>query len=372
VRQGASGQALFLYVLALSLLFYTARAFYDTPLVGLQMEATSDYHERTRLTGFTQIFVLCFAIVPDWLFALSRRSFFRDPTTGLHIIGCSLGGLFLVAGLLPVFLTRERRYGELAARPVRRPLRENLRVALANRPLALIVAMQLAVSVSYAMVGPLGLYLNYYYVYAGDIRRASVMEGWNATVFQLAAVGSVFVYRRLSVSIGKRRTLQAALGVVTFGCLAKLVLFQPEHPWLMLPIWAANGAGMAGVAVMTLSMLSDAADYEEWRTGVRSEGLFASLRSVADTIGYSLGALTSGFILVVIGFDVRLGGGQSPGSLLLMRILYAVVPIAGAIAAAFIIQRYPLSADKAGVIKAELERRRAAGVAGDALRGALT
>jgi GPH family glycoside/pentoside/hexuronide:cation symporter len=357
VKPGSSGQALFFYVLGFSLLFYTARSFYDTPLVGLQMEATSDYHERTRLAGFTQIFVLSFAIIPDWLFALSRRSFFRDPTTGLHVIGCVFGTFFLAAGLLPAFLTRERRYNELAGRPRRRPLRESLRVALSNRPLALIAATQLVVSSTYMLVGPLGLYLNYYFVYAGDIRRGAVMEAWNATAYQVAAVGSVFAYRRLSLSIGKRRTLQVALGVLVLGSLAKLVLFQPAHPWLMLPIWAANGAGIAGIAVMTLSMLSDAADFEEWRTGVRSEGIFASIRGLADTVGYSFGALLSGFILVAIGFDAALGGAQPAACLLQMRILYTAVPLAGAIAAILIIDRYPLSAEQSGTIKAELARR---------------
>ena len=260
-----------------------------------------------------------------------------------------------------MFLTRERRYAELAPHPVRRPIRESVRVALANRPLALIVAMQLVVTGSYNLVGILGLYLNYYYIYSGDIRRAAVMEGWNATAFQAAAVGSVFVYRRLSRRIGKRQTLQVSLGVLVAGCLCKLVLFQPAHPWLMLPIWAANGAGMAGVAVMTLSMLSDAADYEEWRTGTRSEGIFASLQNLADTLGYTVGSLVSGFILVAVGFNVRLGGAQPAETLLLMRLLYAAVPFAGGVAAAIIIHRYPLTAERVGEMKAEMERRRSAG-----------
>ncbi len=228
-------------------------------------------------------------------------------------------------------------------------------------PLALIVAAQLLVGGSYNMVGVLGLYINFYYIYSGDIRRGSVMEGWAATVFQVAAIGSILAYRRLSASIGKRSTLQVALGVLALGCVAKLVLFQPAHPWLMLAIWAANGAGMAGVSVMMLSMLADAADFEEWRTGTRCEGLFASLLSLAGAVSYSFGVLLSGFILVAVGFDVRLGGAQSPASLQLMRLLYAAVPLAGAAAGAFILRWYPLSADRAYAIRAELEQRRAAG-----------
>jgi Na+/melibiose symporter-like transporter len=42
----------------------------------------------------------------------------------------------------------------------------------------------------------------------------------------------------------------------------------------------------------------------------------------------------------------------------MMRILYAVFPFAGALVAALIIRRYPLSEERAYEIKAELVRRR--------------
>jgi glycoside/pentoside/hexuronide:cation symporter, GPH family len=364
VRRGAGEGMLFLSVLALSLLFYAGQVFYQVPLLGLQVEATADYHERTRLTGFTQVFILAFAVVPDWLFAWSRRGGGSDPVTNFHRIGIGLGALFLVTGLMPVLFTRERRYGQLPRRPARRPLRESLRRASGNRPLMLLVAVQLVFSFSYNLVGVLGLYTNFYYIYGGDIRRASVMEGWAASVFQVVAAVSVWGYRRLSARIGKRPALQVAFGVLAAGCLSKLVLFQPAHPWMILGIWAANGAGSVGVAVIQLSMLADVADFEEWRTGVRSEGLFSSIFNMADTVGYSVGALGSGIILVAIGFDVRLGGGQSPASLLLMRLLYAAVPLVGALVAALIVQRYPLSAGRSYAIKAELEERRSARPAG--------
>ena len=233
-----------------------------------------------------------------------------------------------------------------------------MRTILANRPLVLILGVQCAASFGYNVVGIFGMYTNYYYVYGGDIKRAAIMQGWAGSIFQVAAIGAIFLYRRLSRSIGKRRTLQVAASILMVGSAAKMALFQPNHPWLILVIWCANGAGMIGITVMALSMLPDAVDFEESRTGARREGLYASVLSLCSMFSYSVGALLSGPILVGLGFDAKLGGAQPEGTLLLIRALYAALPFAGALAAILIIRRYPLTETRAYEIKEELERRR--------------
>jgi glycoside/pentoside/hexuronide:cation symporter, GPH family len=358
VPRGVGHRTLFLYVLGWSLLFYTARSFYAIPLVGLQAEATPDYHERTRVTGFTQILFFAFAIIPNWLFALIQGPYVPDPVTAVHWMGIVLAGFFLLTGLLPVFFARERYYRQVASHQRRPSLVANLQLALRNRPFALILAMQGIFSFGYNIVGIFGMYTLYYYVYGGDIRRGSVMLGWTGTMFQVGAIASVFMYRWLSHRFGKRRALLTALGIIMAGSAAKWFLFEPDHPGLLLIVWFANGAGTTGISVLTLSMLADAADYEEWQSGDRREGLYGSMLTLSETIGYSFGALISGALLAAIGFDVKLGGGQSAHTLWLMRVFYVVLPFVGAWVAALVIRRYPLSEARAYEIKAELEQRR--------------
>jgi len=351
-------QALFLYVLVWSLLFYAARSLYSIPLLGLQVEASADYHERTRLAGFTEIFFAIFAILPNWLFAVVAGPLFPDAVTGTHAMGIALGGFFLLTGLAPVFFTRERAYSRIARQQPRTPLRESLGTLVRNRPFLLVLGMQGVVTFGYNIVGILGMYLNYYYVYGGDIRRGAIMQGWNGTFYQFGAIGSVFLYRRLSASLGKRSTALVAAAILAAGSASKWLLFQPAHPWLQLPIWVFNGAGITGITIIALSMLADAADYEELRSGARREGLYASILSLVTKIGYSTGALASGFLLVGTGFEAKLGGAQDPHAIFLMRLLYTALPLAGALGAAFMIRRYPLTEQAAYSIKADLERRR--------------
>jgi len=352
------GRSLFLYLLGASLLFYTARSFYAIPLLALQAEATGDYHGRTRLAGFTQIFFFVFAIAPNWLFAWIQGPMFANPLAGVRCAGLVFGAVFLLAGLVPVFFAREPLYTVLASRPPRASPREYLRTILANRPFLRVLGAQCCTTLGYNLVGVLGLYLTFYRVYAGDIPKAAVMQSWAGTAYQLAAIASIPLYRRLSVACGKKATLQVSAAVIMAGCGARMVLFQPAHPWLIVLIWAASGAGTTGVSVLCLSMLADVIDDEELRTGARREGLYASALSLCDRLGFSLGALASGFILVGIGFDVRLGGHQPEKTLQLMTLLYAVAPFAGALGAALIIHRYPFSEVRGAATTAQLQERR--------------
>ena len=166
-------------------------------------------------------------------------------------------------------------------------------------------------------------------------------------------------YPWLERQIGKKRTLQTAAGLLVFGCCTKLFLYHPGHPWLQLVFLSINGVANAGFTLMTTAMLADIADFNEWQTGLRREAIFSSLLSWFEKAGNSLGALLTGFLLVWIGFNAKLGS-QSASTLALMKYSYVVAPTAGALLVIYVIRRYNLSEDRAYEIKADLTRRRAA------------
>jgi GPH family glycoside/pentoside/hexuronide:cation symporter len=112
------------------------------------------------------------------------------------------------------------------------------------------------------------------------------------------------------------------------------------------------------MALMAGSMLGDIADYDEWQTGLRREGLFASVLSWFDKAGMSFGALLGGFVLVWIGFNAKLGA-QTPHTLELMKFSYFFAPFLGALTALFLIRRYELSEAAVYEIKQALAQRRA-------------
>jgi len=355
----ATEHGLFLHLLIVSLAFYVAHSLFAMPLAGLTLEATDDYHERTRLVGIMQTFGFAFQILSQWLFPLTQSSMFPDTLSGLRWVTGGCAGVFLVAGLVPIFLCRERHYKRVAAHQPKLPLFASLRVVSQNRPFLTLLAARFVVSFSYNIVSMLAFYMNVYYVFGGDVKGSAITFGFVGSAYHVAAIlASLALYPWLTKRLGKKRVFQLAAGVLMLGCLSKLVLYQPGQPWLQLLVTGANGLSSSGMALMAGAMLGDIADYDEWQTGLRREGLFASVLSWFDKAGMSFGALLGGFVLVWIGFNAKLGA-QTPRTLELMKFSYFLAPFLGALIALFLIKRYELSEAKAYEIKQALALRRA-------------
>ncbi len=358
----ATEHGLFLHLLIVSLAFYVAHSLFSMPLLGLAIEATDDYHERTQLMGYMQSFGFAFQILSQWLFPLTQLSVFDNPITGLRWVTGGCAAIFFVAGLLPVFLCQERHYARVAAHQPNLRLWASLREVRSIRSFTTLLAARFIVSFSYNIVSMLAFYMNAYYVFGGDIKGSAVPFGFVGTCYHVAAIlGSLAVYPWLTRRLGKKRVFQVAAGILMAGCASKLFLYRPGAPWLQCIVIGANGLSSSGMILMGAAMLGDIADFDEWKTGMRREALFGSLLSWFDKAGMSLGALLGGFVLLWIGFDAK-RGAQPASTLEMMKWSYAVVPFVGALLAWLLIRRYDLDESKAQGIKEQLtQRRHAAG-----------
>src|ERR1700677_2269936 len=358
--RNATEGSLFWHLLLVSLVFYALHSLFAMPLGGLLLEATDDYHERTRIAGVSLAFGFGIQVASQWLFPITQLNFFPNTITGLRWVtgGCAL--FFILAGLTPVVLCRERLYTRVAARQPHISLLSSLRATWGNNSFLAVLAARFVSSFGYNVVGILALYLNTYYVFGGDLKSASVPYAYIGSSYHVSALlTSLFVYPWLGRLLGKKRTLQFAAVVLLVGCISKLFLYQPGHPWGQLFIISCNGVANAGFSLMATAMLADIADYDELETGMRREAVFGSLLSWADKAGNAIGSLVTGFLLVWIGFSAKLGM-QSPSTLALMKYSYAVAPATGAVLLILLVGNYKLSEKDAYKVKAELTRRRAA------------
>lgn len=351
---------LFWHLLLVSLAFYAAHSLFSMPLNGLIVEATDDYHERTRLAGTALAFGFAAQIGSQWLFPLAQLPFFADRISGVRAVAVGCVGVFLAAGLVPVALCRERLYATVTRKQPPTPFWASLRAVRGNGSFMALLLARGVYSFGFNVVGLLGGYMNIYYVFGGDIKKGAAVAATLGSSYHVAAiVTSLFVYPALERRVGKRRTLQVAVAVLVVDCLSKIVLYQPGHPWLPLGVIMMNGVSNAGVSLMCIAMLGDIADCDEYATGLRREGLFVALLSWFEKAGNSLGSFLTGFILVWIGFDAKLGA-QSAHTLGLMKAAYVALPAAGALLTLACVARYRLTQNQVYAVKDELDRRRAA------------
>jgi GPH family glycoside/pentoside/hexuronide:cation symporter len=361
--RAATEHALFLHLIVVSMAFYVAHSLYAMPLAGLMIEATDDYHERTRLMAIVQSCGFGFQILSQWLFPLTQSSFFPDTITGLRWVtgGCVLA--FLGFGLIPVFLCKERHYARVAAHQKPLPFWRSLKEVSSNRGFLILLVARFTISFTYNVVSMLVFYMNLYYVFGGKVKESAVAFGVVGSSYHVAAIiGSLVLYPALARRYGKKAVFQVACGVLMLGCLSKLFLYHPGQPWFQLVIAGSNGLSASGISLMAAAMLGDIADFDEYQTGMRREASFASVFSWFDKAGTSFGSLLGGFVLVWIGFNAK-QGAQSAHTLELMKFSYFLMPFLGALLAAIVMSRYSLDEAKVYAIKDELARRRAGGTA---------
>lgn len=363
---GASTDYLFWHLLLVSLVFYTFHTLYAIPLNGLILESTGDYHERSRIVGIAMAFGFVIQIGSQWLPWLTYQ--FDNPETGepdtlrgLRIVALGCVVVFILIGMLPVLLCKERNYHRVAARQPKIPLWSSLKAVWHNNQFMTVLWSRFIFCFCYSMVGIMAGYMNVYYVFAGDKEAAFGAFRWIGSSFHIAALlTSLFFFPWLVRRIGKKAALQTAAAILVVGCISKLFLYIPGQPWFQIIVIAFNGIANAGFGLIPIAMLADLADEDELSTGLRREAVFAALLSWFEKAGNSLGGLISGVMLVWIGFKASAPGGvQSETTLQLMKFSYFAFPAAGALIALFLLRRYTLTEDRAYEVKAQLRIQRA-------------
>ncbi len=366
--RGSSEMALFWHLLLVSLVFYTFHTLFAIPLNGLILEATDDYHERSRIVGVAMAFGFLVQIGSQWLPWLTYREIFNDPITGqpdpINGLRWVAGGcmvFFVLAGLVPVWLCRERNYHRVS-RQKSIPLVSSLRAVWHNRQFMTVLTSRFIFCFTYSVVGILSVYMNVYYVFGGDKAAGYGALRFVGSAYHICALtASLFFFPWLVRKIGKKTALQAAAGLLIVGCITKLFLYIPGQPWWQIIVLGFNGIANAGFTLIPTAMIADLADEDELATGLRREAVFGALLSWFEKAGNSLGALLSGLLLGVIGFNAMSNGGvQSPRTLELMKYTYFALPAIGAVIALFLLRRYTLNEERAYVVKTQLSERRRA------------
>jgi GPH family glycoside/pentoside/hexuronide:cation symporter len=360
-----SPTGLFWYLLVVSLVFYACYALYAMPLNGLLLEATDDYHERSRIVGVTLAFGFVIQIGSNWLpwlvYQFRDETGAVDPIAGVRWVSAGCAVFFILIGLVPVFLCRERNYQRVAARQEKISLWASLRAVWHNRQFMTVLWARFIFCFCYSVVGIMSNYMNVYFVFGGDKEKAFAFLRFLGSSYHVAALlTSLFFFPWLVRRIGKKAALQTAACLLVLGCVCKLFLYIPGQPWWQILIISINGVANAGFTLIPTAMVADLADEDEYATGLRREAVFGGLLAWFEKAGNSAGGLLSGVILVWIGFNaLSQGGVQSPLTLALMKYSYFAAPAIGAIVAFMLLRRYTLTEARAYKVEGALKQRRA-------------
>ncbi len=170
-----------------------------------------------------------------------------------------------------------------------------------------------------------------------------------------STLAGVFASKPLSKLFGKRAVFVTCLFLT--ACSTMWLFFIPADNIRLMVFQALSWGLCYGPTVPLLwSMIADAADYSEWKTGRRATGFVFSGVVFALKFGLGIGGFVQGAIFSAYGYE---GGTElTERAILGVRMASTVYPAVFIIIAASILLFYPISKQLNYQIGAELAERR--------------
>ena len=358
VPGGLSATGVFVWFTAFSILFFTFQTLFTIPWTALGYELTPDYNERTRVMEIRAYMGKAVGIFVPWTYAFTQLPIWGgDTLLGARWMGVIIGVVLIVAGLVPVVFLTERFF-KVAAQQQKLSVLKSVWMTLKNRPFMIMVAITLFTNLGGRTVNHLGFYIGLYYLFAGDKMKQGVLAGVSGNVAFILGLVCVFVMNRLSLHIGKRKTLAVCLVLLVFSGFAKWLFYTPEHPWLSLAALLFTVPSITGFWLLIASIKADICDDDELRTGLRREGAIGSVSAWISKLSISGTAVLAGVVLAATGYDAALGNEQDSGVIEAMLWWFYVIPSVSALIALVLLWWFPITEEKARETRRLLEERR--------------
>lgn len=363
--KGHSEGFYFWYFLVIQCFFVVAFAFYSIPWIALGYEMTPDYHERTRLQGFSNFFAQIAWLVAPWFFKImNNKTMFTDIVAGARSLAIIVGVFIVVGGILPAIFNREM-FGNLP-RPdkgkgyanILKDLWHNCATSFKCLPFVKLIAVTFLIFNGFMLASAFTLYVIVYYVYRGDWGQGGTLLGWFGTFSSICTLCAISLTTWISTKIGKRKTFLITMCIAILGYGLKWIGYNPEHPYLLLIAAPFLAFHLGALFTMVPSMVADVCDLDELQTGTRREGMFSGIYWWIQKLGMAGASILAGVLLVWTGFNVEFGANQSAQTLLYMRLFDVGIPIVTSLIAIFIIVTFDISEARAYEIRGHVERRR--------------
>lgn len=336
----------FAFVICTYLFFSTVVSIVMLNYNALQAEITLDYDERTSLSSF-RIFFSSVASILAALIPIEIVKQFADVRQGYVVMGFVFGLIFALPFIVTFFSVRERKEFQKPPEPFN--WRESLLAPFRVRTFVIALLMYLFAFVAMDAVSGIVVFFMKHHMLRGD--EANYVAG-TLLVFQVI---SLPFYVLLSKRTSKRFGFIVG-GVVWIVTMLTSFLLVPGASFLVPYLFAAVvGLGTGGMVVMIYSIFPDIPDVDELQSGQRREGIYGALislsRKMSSAVALFAVAITIGWAgyvqpveQVVDGVSTLVDQPQSDQFVLVLRLLFAVLPIVLVILSIFFATRYPLNA----------------------------
>lgn len=279
----------------------TAYAAFAVPYMTLPAEMTHDPQERSKLMSFRVVNGSLGNLVGGSATA-ALIAWFGGGLAGHRAMGLVVGLTIFAVLMTCLFLTRKAKLREHVGGE-HTPVRQQLRLAVANRPFFILQCAKLALLSAAAFHTASAPFFVQ--------RRLGLTDETLATIYLTLTIGTVLAqpfWLRAARKFGKRRAYLVA-GLFTACVWLSWLPLGPSSPYaLVIGIGFMAGLGNGGIVLISQSMLPDTMEYQFLTSGKRIEGSFAGLYIMVEKLGQAIGASLTGVALSFFGYVSTSGG----------------------------------------------------------------
>ena len=362
---GLSGSRLAIWLIATSLLLRTAQSVFNVPYYALGAELSSNYHERTVITGIRAVAGMAGAMaaaVFSFLVFFPQSAPGTDPKfnpEAYSSMALTFGLLMSAGGLVATVGTLGERYRLRTAdadhEAGKTAWREFLPI-LSNRPFVLLTLSNSLFFLAVVLNATLAMHYLTYYAGIRDSSNISIFQG----SFYCGALVGAGVWMRLDKIAEKHHLYFAGcLGTAVVLALAYFLVGEGRlfGTGSLTSITAGHGfAGLCAAALWVIphSMVADNVDEQKRRTGSGEAARLFGVFSLAHQTAAGLALALSGYLLDHFAGLVPGTTTQSPSTVDRIGILYGLLPSALLVVSAFLILPYSLTRERLRQIQGEL------------------
>ncbi|MGD8833732.1 MAG: MFS transporter [Desulfobacteraceae bacterium] len=368
--QSLEPQILFWWLLFMNLAVRTSSSIFSIPYYALGAELSSDYHERTTLSGVRS----AFALAGTLLAAVSSFLIFFPETSGaedskLHAEGYRYMGVAFGIAMTSVSLIST--FGTLSFRNYTQK-KDSMGVACSFGRIVQLSWLTLKntsfciLFFSYAVFF-FGTVINatlsiHFLTYYADISSSKALSIFHL-FFYIGALAGVVFWVRSSKTVEKR--LLYFIGTIATSLLMACAYFLLGKGHLLgagdiRPLLVGHGAAGFFASVLWIipaSMIADVSDEDELFNGKRREGLFFGMFQFGEQIA-------AGAAIAIAGFLIDWYAGLVPGALQQadqtidrIGLAYSLIPSGCLVLSSALILGYSLNHKKVDTIQFQLANR---------------
>ena len=337
---------LFVWISALYLSFTLV----DLPYRAWGAELSSDYDERSRVTGWREAFgyggTLMALAIP-----LIMALFLGKPGADNALFAIAV----VVVFLLPVLMAPALIWVREQAGPTTQPDRtvswkRGLKIVWSNGPYRRLVISLLFLVAAVSMTATLSFFFVNVVMEQPFDRYALFI-----LAYYLSSSLAIPIWFSISRRIGKHKTV--VLGIVWLSLWSTFIpLLGPDQFWLFFLIMLLKGSAVGALVFLPASMAADVIDLDTLRTGEQRTGLYFSLWGMINKAAVALGVLIATSSVAWFGFDPTIPDNTA-GAKMSVAIMYSIGPAILACVALPLLWKYPLSKQRQERMRAHIERR---------------